>query len=324
MLMGALYYAHHGIPVFPFWIPSSGSEAGRKIPCVKDWPNAASTDTRQIQAWWSKGADYCGSLIGALTGERSGWGVIDVDVKHGGKGMQSLATLADEITPVDISHLTYGGLAPEHRLASTGLVQTRSGGLHLWYPLGKHATARGVGQIRDLPDIEFKATGQYVAVAPSTGYEWLSMLPVRGDESISEYFSGMPTMSEKLLARVIEKAPAGNGKGKGGSESGGSINLPHYLTHGIPMGDQDNTLRSISASLARRRFSAHEIVGTLRAIVDISDQDPTKPWTDKHLEDKARRAVDFINKQRDLEAVSTKNFVRWARELALNSERSSA
>jgi hypothetical protein len=326
MLMGALYYAHHGIPVFPFWIPREGKDKGRKIPCVKDWPNAATTDTKQIQEWWSADAKYCGSLIGAVTGERSGWGVLDVDVKHGGQGMQSLATLADELVPFTGSNLTFGSLAPEHRLAPAGLVETRSGGYHLWYPLGQHAEARGVPQIRDLPDIEFKATGQYVAVSPSDGYTWLKLPPIHTDGAVDEYLASMPVISEKLLGRVTEKAPS-NGRGNKNGEgvkASGSIDLPRYLTKGIPMGDQDNTLRDVAASLAARGFSEHEIVDTLQAIVDVSEQDVTRPWTTKDLESKARSGLKFVARKRTEEAVSIKNFARWARDIALTSERSPA
>ena len=321
MLMGALYYAHHGIPVFPFWIPREGADQGRKIPCVKDWPNAATTDTKQIMAWWRADAKYCGSLIGAVTGERSGSGVLDVDVKHGGQGMQSLATLADELDPITSSGLTFGSLAPEHRLAPTGLVETRSGGYHLWYPLGKYVSVKSVNQIRGLPDIEFKATGNYVAVAPSDGYTWLKLPPVHTDGTVDEYLTSQSAIDEKLLARVTEKAPSGEGSGgKNGSDTGGKVDLPRYLSQGIPMGDQDNTLRSIAASLAGRRFLEHEIVATLKAAIAVSDQDPSDPWTDKHLEDKARRAVEFIARERQKEAVTITAAMAWARQQALTTK----
>jgi hypothetical protein len=178
-----------------------------------------------------------------------------------------------------------------------------------------------VGKIRGLPDIEFKATGQYVAVAPSTGYEWLNMLPVRTDEPVNEYLARMPTISEKLLARVTEKASNDGGNGKnGGVAGGGGVDLPRYLSQGVPMGDQDNTFRSVAASLARRRFTEHQIVSTLRAIVDVSQQDPASPWTDKHLEDKARRAVEFIARERQKEAVTTTAAMAWARQQALTTK----
>jgi hypothetical protein len=326
MFMAAAYYAHHGIPIFPFWIPQSGPDKGRKKPCVKDWPNTATTDLDRIKQWWGAPPDdglrnkdrddqhknYAGHLIGAVVGERSGWCVLDIDVKNGGKGMQSLATLADEIAPIVAESLTYGGLAPEHRLAPVGLAKTRSGGLHLWYPLGEHAAVLGVGKIRGLDDIEFKATGQFVALAPSTGYSWLKQLPVRVNGTVSEYLSSLSCIGEQLLDRVTQKAPKSQSSSRGSKNSG--INLERYLNEGIPRDEiQDEALRDIAASLAGRGYLEHQIVDTLQAIVAVTLLTrPDEPWTDHHLEDKASRAIEFVARERAKEAAQIRAVQRWA------------
>lgn len=202
----ALYYASLGLPVFPVKIVEDISGKERKTPCVKDWPNVATTDSVVITRWWSELAP--GAMIGIVTGYRSGWGVLDVDCKNGGRGFESLTRLADEIAPLDNNarEIAFGTVSPEDRLKPAGLVRTRSGGLHLWYRLGERSKTRGRNKIRGLPGLEFKATGHYVVAPPSEGYEWIEHLPAEREPGLasSDYLATCPTIPENLLSRLLE------------------------------------------------------------------------------------------------------------------------
>src|SRR5579859_1218511 len=68
----ARWYALQEIPVFP-------CRVNGKKPATAHGFKDATTDLRQIDAWWSE-ADY--NL--ALEPERAGWCVVDLDVKDNG------------------------------------------------------------------------------------------------------------------------------------------------------------------------------------------------------------------------------------------------
>src|SRR5689334_20568225 len=100
----ALHYAVcRRKPVFP-------CNPEDKSPKVKGGFKAATLEPEQIFAW-----DWSNSLIGIPTGERSGWVVVDVDIREGGNGMESF------------QHLS-GWLHPE-----TLTAYTPSGGMHLFF-----------------------------------------------------------------------------------------------------------------------------------------------------------------------------------------------
>lgn len=223
LMYGALFYAGLGMPVFP--VKFVENEKGKKIkkPCIKDWPNEATTDPEQIVYWWTH--EFAGAMIGVVTGKRSGWCVLDVDCKNGSRGFESLTTLADELIPVKPStQIAFGELLPEERLKPAGLARTQSGGLHLWYRLDeRHRETRGKNVIRGLPGLELKATGTYVVAAPSDGYEWVRQLPVRekGDLTVEERLAGATTIPEELLYRLLDGSA--DGSGSGGDGGGGTL-----------------------------------------------------------------------------------------------------
>ena len=61
-----------------------------KIPLVNDWPGAATTDTRTIKRWWRK---WPKANVGVACGPESGIFVLDVDLKNGKNGENSLKAL---------------------------------------------------------------------------------------------------------------------------------------------------------------------------------------------------------------------------------------
>lgn len=134
MLDYALACVEQGWAVFPL-VPNT------KRPLTPNGFKDASKSVFAVRKWWTEHPD---ANIGLATGEASGLIVIDVDVKNGAKGRESLGQIK--------------GLPP------TLTVATPSGGWHLYYvyPPGGLRSKNGL-----LPGIDLKADGGYVVAAGS-------------------------------------------------------------------------------------------------------------------------------------------------------------
>src|SRR5262245_27268533 len=84
MLEAALKYAKDGYAVLPL---------KGKLPLTKHGYKDASRDVAQIAKWWGKHPD---ANIGIATGDRSGLVVLDIDIKKGKRGDESLKELEKE------------------------------------------------------------------------------------------------------------------------------------------------------------------------------------------------------------------------------------
>ena len=105
----ALLLAANGFAVFPC------AENG-KLPSIKDFPNRATTDPKQVETWWNGRPKNIGISTSHFAADQA-LVVVDVDVKHGKRG--------------DITLL---GLELEgFELPSTFTVSTPSGGSHYYY-----------------------------------------------------------------------------------------------------------------------------------------------------------------------------------------------
>ena len=143
----ALKYAKLGWHVFPC------AEKG-KAPLTPHGFKDATTDPKQISAWWSKWLD---ANIGVATGKISGITVLDIDFDPE-KGINGFETL---------KQLGIG-------LPSTVMQRTPRGGLHLFFKYDPRVgnTANKLG-----PGLDTRNDGGYVVVAPSVGsnqstYAW--------------------------------------------------------------------------------------------------------------------------------------------------------
>jgi hypothetical protein len=144
MLDIALHWAARGFRVFP--VHTNG-----KLPAVGAWPLRATTDEATIRRWWSErdpvlNVDRISDKnVAIYTG---GHLVVDVDVKRGGLGEQSLR----EITTFD-------------ELPRTLTIRTPTGGSHLIFSCasGAATTASKLG-----PGLDTRGEGGYVVAAGST------------------------------------------------------------------------------------------------------------------------------------------------------------
>jgi len=158
LLEAALWYAAHGLPVFPC------RPRGKEPACEHGFKDATADEAR-LREWWGR-EPTCN--IGLPTGGPSGRIVLDVDPRNGGE--ESLDTLVAK----------YGGW-PETAEAITG-----GGGRHLVFahagPLRCCTVAQG---------LDVKADGGYVIVAPSVHpsgrlYSWDGLAGVNSLLAVAE------------------------------------------------------------------------------------------------------------------------------------------
>jgi hypothetical protein len=165
-------YAGRGWLVFPL-------STGQKTPRTKSGLKDATRDLEKI-AKWSK--VWRNANIGVQTGANSGIVVLDVDVKNGALGLQSLADLERK-----------------HGQLVTLRASTPSGGFHLFFRAPDQVVRNRAGF---LPGLDVRGDGGYVVVAPShvggKAYQWQnSMLPAE--------------MPDWLLTLITSTAKKGNG-----------------------------------------------------------------------------------------------------------------
>jgi putative DNA primase/helicase len=152
-LEAALGYAKEGWPVLPLHSTigdrctcrnqSCGSKG--KHPRTEHGIKDASRKAAQVRAWWTKWPD---ANIGLVTGQASGRIVLDIDVKKGKKGLESLAALIEE-----------HGALPE-----TLTARTPSGGWHYVFRIPDRAIKSHKG-VRD--GVDLLADGSYFVASPS-------------------------------------------------------------------------------------------------------------------------------------------------------------
>jgi hypothetical protein len=146
---------------------------------------------KQITDWWTQWPD---ALIGHPTGMRSSssgpWCevVIDVDVKRGAYGLETLAELEQDHGP----------------LPETCTSRTRSGGQHRWFWTRAEIrnSAGKVGR-REAVGLDVRGEGGFVIVPPSEGYEWIgdSWMVPDGDVQLAE----LPDAWVNALIRRAQK-----------------------------------------------------------------------------------------------------------------------
>lgn len=195
MMGAALAYAAEGWAVIPL--------KGKK-PLTPHGYKDATKDPTQIRQWWTTWPD---ANIGLVTGAMSGRLVLDVDIKNGKKGDESLQLLIDE----------YGEL-PE-TLTSV----TASGGWHYVFRMPA-ASVRSKKGFRE--GLDFLAEGSYFVAPPSRigekSYEWTAQsviaecpawLAAVGQE-LEDVDGDEESPGERITRLVLELFPKGKRSNK--------------------------------------------------------------------------------------------------------------
>ena len=124
-----------GVPIFPV--------KADKSPHIRSWQTKASTDQITVKKWWKKWPE---ANIAMPTGSQSGFVAVDVDVKNGVDGYESLATIEAKFGE-----------------QGTRRIETPSGGIHLIYKCNQKVKNR----IGILDGIDIRGDGGYIVAQGS-------------------------------------------------------------------------------------------------------------------------------------------------------------
>jgi len=185
----------------------------------------ATRDSAKIREWWTKRP---GALVGVATGQASGLYVVDLDVKGPANGLDEWHEIVKRL-----------GAA----LEETALVETPSGGMHVYYSVNGSGPTPALGNTagRLAPGIDTRGDGGYVIAAGSPGYEYV-------DGHGPERIAPLPGALRALLTAAKDaSAPAG----PVGPE--------------IPAGQRNSTLISLAGTMRRRGLGEKAIYAALSA-----------------------------------------------------------
>lgn len=243
--MSAIIYAErYSFAVFPV-----GPD---KRPLLRDWYNEATLERKTIERLWNQ---HPSANVGVATGSRSSILVLDVDVKGGANGLDSLRDLEGK----------YG------QLPITPCSLTPSGGLHYFF---RYSGPRVQRRIKFLDGLDLMAEGSQVLLPPSVGvsgqaYCW----------EISSRITDVPFAAPP--AWLLEVAQQANN-----TVSGGGWQLPGGPS-GIVEGSRNQTVASIAGHLLRRFVHPPLVKEMLLALNARSFKPPL-------TEDEVIRTIDSI------------------------------
>lgn len=208
----ALECAARGWHVFP-------CNSGKK-PLTKNGFKDATTDPERVRYFWERKPK---AAVGVATGA-SNLVVIDLDVKGEANGLDEWH---------EIVSAAGGGLE------DTTLVETPSGGMHVYYRANGHKVGSTASKLA--PGIDTRAEGGYVIAAGSPGYLYV-------DGHGPEALKTLPAILGEKLAYAAKSAPL----------------IPEAAL-GIPEGRRDSTLASLAGTMRRRGMGGEAILAALHA-----------------------------------------------------------
>jgi RecA-family ATPase len=234
----ARYYAAKGWQVLPLHTPNKEGKCSCRKDCgsVGKHPRTmnglkdATTDEDKIRYWWGMWAD---ANIGIVTGDESGFIVLDVDPRH--YGNESLAYLEDE----------YGEL-PETLKSNTG-----GGGSHYLFSCPDVSVKNSVGKLADGLDV--RGDGGYIVAPPSLH---------QSGKRYSWEDADIPTspMPDWLLHLILDDRK--NTKGV----TAGTVREPITAGECITEGRRNDTLFRLGCSFRDKGLDEPEILDALLAV----------------------------------------------------------
>lgn len=253
----ALALAARGFRVFPL-------RANSKLPAIKGWPEKATTNPDTIKRWWAENPEY---NIGIATG--GGLLVLDVDVKDGKRGVESLEEL----------QMLYGELP-----ACLGAVSP-TGSLHFYMEAGRD-TANSAGKIG--AGLDTRSHHGYVVAPGSTidgvPYRWLNDEPTADapDWLLNLLDSPTPAKSADQTPVVEPDKPEAVARAIA------------YLEHEAPLAIEgaagDHTTYKVAARLKDFGLSEQK---TLELMLDHWNDRCAPPWSPEELERKTANAFRY-------------------------------
>lgn len=226
-------YVDRGWPVFPC--------KPNKQPHTPNGFHDATTDVDQIVEWW---AQHPTALIGVPTGLRSGFWVLDIDMKDGKDGKKALAEYLaqekiDDIPDTRKQRTATGGYQLLYKWDANRVVSNRTA------LLGRDSglDVRGDGGYIIVPPSARKIDGRWVE------YQWADV-----DFPIAE----MPEWLYDLVARQTKYTSTTGDRN--------SIDLERLYVDGIHTGQRDDTLFRVASSLRAKDVDYHTALFVMRRL----------------------------------------------------------
>jgi hypothetical protein len=215
--VAAIEYARRGWRVLPV-----GAGPDRKLPCIKNWTQAASSDELQIAKWWQQFPD---ANIGIATGPRSGFWVVDVDIKNGVDGLKSLRDRFGDRFEFDLDRHIVG--------------KTATGGIHFLFQWDPEQPVRNAQAV--LPGVDIRGDGGQIVVAPSVrriGSEWVAYrwnATERTVSPITPWARELITASDSGCNRPVDLVAVMTGLTEGARDNELWRYACHLARRGVPM-----------------------------------------------------------------------------------------
>jgi hypothetical protein len=258
--MPALQYAEMGYAVLP--LIRGGKKPHRMLP-PDGGVHHATTNPQQVIEWWRQDP---AANIGVATGSVSRLCVIDLDVKHGGRGPDIFAQF-----------LAHYRLA----LPEVPYVITPSGGDHIWlrWPAGLAVPERpGI-----LPGVDVKGDGGLVVASPSMQLTAPMIRPGERAEPVALPYvqaSGCPCsapLAPGWVPQWLASAPSQGAPGHAGEDSSGEApDLTSLKRTGIPRGQRNQVLYRLACSryrlLGTGQAGAAGVLDDLRSVWEAGDR----------------------------------------------------
>lgn len=271
----ALAYAARGWPVFP--VRFNSDPLAKKRPWTEHGRNDASADAAIICGWWRRWPNAVPSIV---TGEPSGIVGLDIDIRPGGSGFDSLDELGIALHPeTPTAHTPQGGCALLFRWPGH-FVKTIAG------KLAPYVDIRGDGGSLILPPGPGRAWDAHlgpdtpIALMP----EWMTIPEPEASAAIAPPRPIRPQPLSRFAAAVLDRAL------KAIDEA--------------PAGQQHDTLNRESFGLgqlaAGGELPAGLAVESLQcAARHLRSYDPRRPWQPRELDKLVRTAfVDGLARPR--------------------------
>jgi putative DNA primase/helicase len=255
----ALDYAlRYHWPVFPVALTRLSNGKIDKRPLVK-WGTFASCDPAQIEAWWRR---WPRAVIGVSTGRPSGVIILDIDIKDGRHGFDTLAHLGRAILP------------------PTPMAHTRTGGVHTLFADRADTEIRNSVGVKGLGEgLDIRGTGGFfVPPCPGSGYTWD---PHYNLETV-------PLMLAPIWLGYHPSKERSNGAGRNGKTFNPQAILDEACTsiRTAADGEKHHTLNRetfsvatlVAAELLREVDARRALKTAVSILIQHSDAEPQRTW----------------------------------------------
>lgn len=270
-----------GFKVFPL-------AHGAKNPAVEHGFKQATADDAQVSAWmrtmpWAN--------IGIATGQQEAFNffVLDVDVKNGAKGLDSLACLRRDIPFPD-----------------TLTAKTPSGGLHMYFRLPLDIKLRNRTGI--MPGLDIRADGGYSVAAPSViggaSYEWVDekMFIAEAPEALIAW-----ARSRQKKQRVVSQESAAESIPQGGRNDQLMRLAVKQLKKGVAREEVTELVMDANADFCNPPLEADEVLRIIDNVFRNYEDQKSMHFTD--MGNAKRMAAKYGGDIRYV--IETKQWLSW-------------